>query len=681
MLATGDQNHLAIDKNGKVWGWGANSSGQLGDNSITSKCTPVSVAGTAKTFCKIDSGGNSSTGIDKNGKLWAWGENSSGQIGDGTTILKSTPVSVVGAALTRTFCHIAGYSTRLTIDKDGKVWAWGNNSYGTVGDNTTISKLTPVALGGATKTFCVIKVKNQALAIDKNGKLWGWGYNAHGQVGDNSVICKSTPVAVGGTNKTFCKIFTGLFNSYGIDKNGKLWSWGQNIASTYLLGNGNISCASALTPVAVGGALANKVVCEIAGGRDYAFAIDSSGKVWSWGWNGYGGLGVPYITSITSPISIGGTIRTFCSIQMGYNSTILGQHAAGIDKNGQVWSWGYNSSTGEYGDNSSTCKATPVCIAGAAKTFCFISSNGSNTVGIDKNGKVWGWGANSSGQLGNNTATGKCTPVSVAGTTKTFCKIATSGNHTMGIDKNGKAWGWGSNTNGRLGDNTITARSTPVAVAGAAKTFCKIEAGAQGFTIAIDKNGKAWSWGNNSSNAYLGDGTTTSRRTPVAVYGSKTFCEISTKLAHTMAIDKNGKVWGWGINSFGQLGNGSTIRAITPVGLLGANKTFCKIAAGLNFTVAIDKAGRLWSWGQNQYGQLANGTATSRSTPVSVVGATKTFCQVMANGYSGFAIDKNGIIWGWGLNVAVSAIGASNLLGLGNSSVQFSSTPIRVCNI
>jgi alpha-tubulin suppressor-like RCC1 family protein len=148
-----------------------------------------------------------------------------------------------------------------------------------------------------------------------------------------------------------------------------------------------------------------------------------------------------------------------------------------------------------------------------------------------------------------------------------------------------------------------------------------------------------------------------------------------------MAIDKNGKVWGWGINSFGQLGNGSTIRAITPVGLLGANKTFCKIAAGLNFTVAIDKAGRLWSWGQNQYGQLANGTATSRSTPVSVVGATKTFCQVMANGYSGFAIDKNGIIWGWGLNVAVSAIGASNLLGLGNSSVQFSSTPIRVCNI
>jgi alpha-tubulin suppressor-like RCC1 family protein len=164
---------------------------------------------------------------------------------------------------------------------------------------------------------------------------------------------------------------------------------------------------------------------------------------------------------------------------------------------------------------------------------------------IDKNGRAWGWGLNSSGRLGDNSVTSRRTPVSVLGAVKTFCLISAGGSHTMAINKNGRAWGWGLNSNGQLGDNSVTSRLTPVSVLGAVKTFCQISAG-NAHTMVIDKNGRAWGWGLNSSGR-LGDNSVTSRRTPVSVLGAvKTFCKISVGYSHTIAMDKNGRVWGWG---------------------------------------------------------------------------------------------------------------------------------------
>jgi alpha-tubulin suppressor-like RCC1 family protein len=164
---------------------------------------------------------------------------------------------------------------------------------------------------------------------------------------------------------------------------------------------------------------------------------------------------------------------------------------------------------------------------------------------IDKNGRAWGWGLNGNGELGNNSVTSIRTPVSVLGAVKTFCLISTGLNYTMAINKNGRAWGWGLNGNGQLGDNSITSRRTPVSVLGAVKTFCQISTGSE-HTVAIDKNGRAWCWGYNLY-GQLGDNSVTSRRTPVSVLGAvKTFCLISAGNNHTIAIDKNGRVWGWG---------------------------------------------------------------------------------------------------------------------------------------
>jgi alpha-tubulin suppressor-like RCC1 family protein len=193
-----------------------------------------------------------------------------------------------------------------------------------------------------------------------------------------------------------------------------------------------------------------------------------------------------------------------------------------------------------------------------------VAGGESHSVFMDLNtNKTWGWGLNTAGQLGDNSTQLKVTPVSVAGTTKTFCQISAGRSHTLAIDKNGQAWAWGSNVTGTLGDNSTTSRLTPVSVAGATKTFCKITTG-WSHNIAIDKNGNVWAWGL-FENGQLGDNTIVSRRTPVSVAGAtKTFCQIAAGFCHTIAIDKNGQAWAWGLNNAGQVGDNSGNR-LTPV--------------------------------------------------------------------------------------------------------------------
>ena len=663
ITADGINHSLGIDKNGRAWGWGENSVGQLGDNTLVSKRTPFSVRGVAKTFCEISSGSYQGFAIDKNGKLWAWGQNSSGELGDNTLIGKSTPVAVAGVA--KTFCKIAGLgnsSSTLAIDKNGKIWGWGFNGNATIGDNTNVDKSTPVAIAGTAKTFCSVDTGNiTSIGLDKNGKIWTWGRNDVGQLGDNTVTNKSTPVAIAGNAKTFCSISGPSQDKFflALDKDGRVWGWGIN--DTGQLGDNTI--ISKRTPVTIGGTA--KTFCRISAGTGVSLAIDKNGKAWAWGLNNLGQLGNPFVTNPITPRSIQGTAKTFCRITAGVNFSV------GIDNSGKLWAWGLNAN-GQLGNNDVllVSKVTPIAVSGIAKTFCKISAANTLafTLAIDKNGRVWAWGNNTVGQLGSNTIVNRSTPVAIAGAAKTFCEISAGGSFSLAIDKNGKAWGWGANTTGQLGDNTIVSKRTPIAVLGAAKTFCKIGAGLA-HTIGLDKNGKLWAWGSNSA-GQLGDNTIVSKRTPIAVLGAaKTFCQIGVGGSFSIGLDKNGKLWAWGTNVQGQLGDNTIVSKLTPIAVLGVAKTFCTIAAnGAAHTLAIDKNGKLWSWGLNSFGQLGDNTIISKRTPVAVGGVAKTFCQISTGDSHSMAIDKNGRVWGWGLN-------EDGRLGIPN----YVTTPVAVC--
>jgi alpha-tubulin suppressor-like RCC1 family protein len=689
-------NSSMILKSDKVWEWGNNSNGQLGDNTIIDRSTPVTIVGNIKTFCQI-SCGRHSLGLDFRGKVWSWGYNVYGQLGDNTIDNKSTPVAVCG---NKTFCLIsASFYNSLGIDFRGKVWSWGYNVYGQLGDNTIVDRYTPIAVSGTTKTFCQISTSfYNSLGIDFRGKVWSWGRNNFGQLGINSTVSNSTPIAVLGTNKTFCQISGGKLYSLGIDFRGKLWSWGYNQQGQL----GVNSILSKLTPVAVLGT--NKTFCQISISDSHSLGLDFRGKLWSWGQNTYGQLGDNSIIGKCTPVSVYGN-RTFCKISAG------GNHSLGLDFHGKLWGWGGNTESQLTGYAN---KSIPMSTVN--KTFCKISTGVDHTIGIDFSGTAWSWGRNDQGQLGDNTIISKIIPNSVYGN-KTFCKIsggyvggpiqghslaidnrgilwswgngsrgqlgvgsvlskrtpvAVCGNHTfchitagylfsLGIDQYGKGWSWGHGfpaNIGQLGDNTTTQKTTPVAICGS-HTFCKISSGDR-FSIGLDFRGKSWSWGYNVY-GQLGDNTATNKSTPVAVLGvNKTFCKISGGQYHTLGLDFRGKLWGWGYNNWGQLGDNTTVNKYTPVAIIGTNKTFCRISAGKLHSMGIDFRGKLWSWGFNFYGQLGDNSTVDKYTPVAVCG-DKTFCQISKSGNSMVVIDNNGKIWGWGIN-------NYGQLGIGESS-------------
>ena len=122
------------------------------------------------------------------------------------------------------------YHSIYTKNTVGLIWNWGNNLYGQLGDNSTVSKLTPVSILGGTKTFCSISCGNaHSIGIDNRGLVWSWGRNQYGQLGDNTDSNKSTPVSILGSKKTFCSISCGYYHSVGIDNRGLVWGWGYNI--------------------------------------------------------------------------------------------------------------------------------------------------------------------------------------------------------------------------------------------------------------------------------------------------------------------------------------------------------------------------------------------------------------------------------------------------------------------
>jgi len=327
---------------------------------------------------------------------------------------------------------------------------------------------------------------------------FAWGYNLYGQLGDNSITAKSTPVAVCG-NHTFCKIsHSSGYSMLAIDNNGKAWGWGYNLYGQ--LGN-NITTTSHKTPVAVCGS------------------------------------------------------HTFCEIETGYYHTIA------IDNNGKVWAWGSNFN-GQLGNNSTTHESTPIAVCNSNKIFNIISAGEFSSFGITIDGALFAWGNNYYGQLGDNSTTNKSTPVAVCGNHK-FCKISASTGHVLAIDATNSTWSWGYNCHGQLGDNSTTDKSTPIAVCNSNNIFNIISAGGYtSFGITID--GQPFAWGHNER-GQLGDNSITAKSTPVAVCGNHTFCKISTGYEYAIAVDNADSVWAWGYNQYGQLGNNTTTNYKTPI--------------------------------------------------------------------------------------------------------------------
>ncbi|MCL2411723.1 MAG: hypothetical protein FWC97_08785 [Treponema sp.] len=283
-VAAASGHSLAIDENGNLWAWGNNSRSQLGDGTTTQRNVPVIIREGVK-FSEISAGTSYSLAIDVNGNLWVWGLNVHGQLGDGTTIDRHIPVQIKTGTRFKAIAASSGVFSlhSLAIDVHGNLWAWGSNTEGQLGDGTTTNRHIPVQIQQGTTFVTIFAGNNHSLAMDDKGNLWAWGSNIGGQLGDGTTTNRHISMKIK-TVAVFISATAGWHNNLAIDVHGNLWAWGSNAEGQ--LGDGTITDRH--IPV-----LTNRSDIRFAtiSTSRHSLAIDTQGRLWSWGINNWGQLG------------------------------------------------------------------------------------------------------------------------------------------------------------------------------------------------------------------------------------------------------------------------------------------------------------------------------------------------------------------------------------------------------
>lgn len=303
-VSAGQYHTLALTSQGAVYAWGADSVGQLGIGADTSnQILPVKVDTTTalggRKIMSIAAGDNHSLAADAEGRVFAWGVNSDGEIGNGAIGgFVRQAIEVAGFPDGTVISQVAaGENFSVALTADGKVFAWGDNAFGQLGVGSTADSSTPVAVNGLLAGKVVSQISaggGHVLALTNLGEVFAWGSGTTGELGNNTNVNSSVPVAVGGAliGKKVTTISAGSMHSLAIGE-GKVYAWGYNQYGQ--IGNGAHGdfTPSVLSPVEIAGQLDGKKVTMIETGEHDSFAATEQGQVFVWGRNEWGELAIP----------------------------------------------------------------------------------------------------------------------------------------------------------------------------------------------------------------------------------------------------------------------------------------------------------------------------------------------------------------------------------------------------
>jgi len=567
-IAAGWETTFALLRDGTVWAWGRDDDGQLGTGVTAPQylgiATPRQVAGLTGVV-QIAAGIRHSLARKADGSLYAWGDNSSGNFGNGTTGGSNVPVRLPGIADAK---FIAAGTYSLAIRSDGSTWAWGSNGDGQLDDSFT-DRMAPVRIAGLPAVGSASLSALHAATVADDGTVWSWGYNDKGALGDGTTNRSGTPLQAHGLSGVTA-VAAGGSHAVALKSDGTVWAWGDNGAGQ--LGNGErIFTTTALVPSGTGGAFS-----AVAAGGRHSLALGSGGTVAASGNNDYGQLGDGTSVSHTTfqPVSgIAGVVQ----VSAGY------YHSVARKGDGTVWTWGLNY-LGRLGTGPDVGDALVPAQVTALANIVGISAGGGHTLALRADGTVWAWGENTYGQLGDGTTTARFFPVQVPGLTDVV-EVAAGYDHSLVRKRDGSVWAWGSNYAGHLGDGTTTDRPTPAPVVGL-KGAIQVSAG-NSFSAALTSDGSVWMWGANYA-GQLGDGTFDQQVLPERLSGLAGVARVSAGYSHTLALKSDGSVVSWGRNGYGQLGDGTLADRVAPVVAVHENGT--GTLAGNDWFLDLDPA-------------------------------------------------------------------------------------------
>jgi len=710
-VAGGGYFSMALHSDGSLESWGYNNSGQLGDNSWSQHQIPKPINTAAdsalfgKTVQTIAAGDSHSLALCSDGTVAAWGDNGYGQLGDNTGSRRYIPTAAntaSGSALYgKTVAAIAaGENYSLALCSDGTVAAWGCNNDGQLGDGTRNTRYNPIAVNTSPGTalfgksvVAIAAGSHHSLALCSDGTLAAWGSNNYGELGDKSWVQHWVPTVVNAASgsalngKSVVAIAAGTYHSMALCSDGTVAAWGANWYGQ--LGNtGSTPDIPTAVSTASGSALYGRTVKTIAACSNHCLALCSDGTVAGWGYNGYGQLGDNSSTYSYLPIAVNTSYESAL-----HGKTVTGiaagvRHSLAVCADGTVAAWGDNWA-GELGDNSTTSRYIPTMVylpwdsALHDKTVLTITSGFSHCLALCSDGTVAAWGGNTGGQVGDGTTAYRNVPVAVNNAPgsalhgRTVVAVAAGSSHSLALCSDGTVAAWGNNSDGQLGDNSITTQhNVPLAVSSSSgsalfgKRVVAIAAGAY-HSMVLCSDGTVVTWGSDG-NGQLGNGTGGNWYSPqpVAVvqttgtmlYG-KTVVSIAAGNNHSLALCSDGTLVSWGSNSSGQLGDNTTTDRHAPVTVTSATgsalhgKTVVAIAAGEAHSLALCSDGTVTTWGYNYYGQLGDKTWANRNLPVCISTDSasalldKTVVAISAGANQSQALCSDGTVTSWGYNV------------------------------
>lgn len=452
---------------GGVQCWGDNTYGELGNGSTNSSSVPVSVTGLTSGVAAISSGMDFSCALTAAGGALCWGDNSAGQLGNGNTTNAVNPVTVTG--LSNGVAAIsAGHNFTCALTTAGAVKCWGDGSYGALGNGAATTTTLPVDVSGLSSGVSTISVGYQhACALTAGGGVQCWGNNAQGQLGNGTNENSSIPVPVTGLTGGIIAIAAGDFNSCALTSGGGVKCWGDG--SSGELGNGTTT--SSAVPVDVSGLSSGVTAITNSLGQNSVCALVGGG-VRCWGDTGLYSPGGSAVSQSPLPLAITGLESGVAAISVGTD------HACALTASGGVKCWG-NGSNGELGNGNTgpyysvpdgtaaSISPIPVDVTGLTSGVAAVSAGQDFTCALTTAGAVQCWGGNGRGQLGNGNTTSSPLPVAVAGLSSGVTAIATGGAFACALTTAGKVKCWGDNIYGQLGDDnaaTILGSSVPVDV-------------------------------------------------------------------------------------------------------------------------------------------------------------------------------------------------------------------------
>jgi len=601
----------AVLASGLIKCWGSNNSGQLGDGTRTIRNTPIVVSGTLTGAVAVATGGLHTCAIVENGGAQCWGNNTYGQLGDGTLTRRLTPVVVNN--LPASVQLAAGDYHTCALATDERLWCWGDNRQGQLGQGAVISSQTPlevtpfisevVSLVAGAKHTCVLR---------RAGTVWCWGDNQAGQLGDGTHMGRAFPLAVSGLAGSAVAIAASLHNTCAVLANGEAQCWGAN--DTDQLGDGTV--LQRAQPMLV--STVAPTFTTVAAGYNHTCALATLGLVWCWGDNSSGQLGLGSTLPPTLPVPING-LTNVTTLVSGGASNGTG-HTCALLASAQVQCWG-NNTYGQLGDGTQQTRPAPVTVSdlvGVAQ----IAVGDNHTCAVTAAGEPWCWGANTAGQLGDGTLLTRTTPITVSGLSSGVIALAAGYTHSCALLVEGAVKCWGGNTYGQVGNGTFRRQPVPTEVVSLTMNVVSLVAGGSwyggGHTCGVLADSHVQCWGSNTY-GQLGDNTFISRSVPVTVVNLSAVQAVVAGDLHTCALTQAGAVKCWGANFWGQLGDGSFANRRAPVTVLGLESGVTALVAGNFHTCAVLLTQRVKCWGLDRMGNLGLGSRTQASTPINII--------------------------------------------------------------